>query len=188
MQNLSQTIISEYANSPAILGLIDSFNDCVDPTANIDAFFNLVWNVDTAQGFGLDIWGRIVGVGRVLQVASTRFLGFEEAGTVSGDPFNQSPFYSGTVLTGNVTLTDSAFRILIYAKALSNITDGSIPSINKILLLLFPGRGDCWVADGLNMTLAYTFNFTLTPVEAAIVAQTGILPKSTGVAASVIQL
>lgn len=188
MQNLSQTIISEYANSPEILALIDSFNDCIDPSANIDAFFDLVWNVDTAQGYGLDVWGRIVGVGRVLQVAATRFLGFEEAGTVSGDPFNQSPFYSGDVLTSNVTLTDSAFRVLIYAKALSNITDGSVPSVNKILLLLFPGRGDCWVTDEQNMTLTYTFDFTLTPVEAAIVAQTGILPKSTGVAASVVQI
>jgi len=29
-----------------------------------------IWNIQTARGVGLDIWGRIVGVTRVLQVSS----------------------------------------------------------------------------------------------------------------------
>src|SRR5579871_5512746 len=64
-----QTIISQYANSPILTQLIANFDQYIDPTKNLDAFFDLIWNVDTAQGYGLDVWGRIVGVTRVLQVA-----------------------------------------------------------------------------------------------------------------------
>jgi len=187
MENWQDTVVSQYANSPTILALIQNFNSYIDPAADITAFYNLVWNVDTAVGHGLDIWGRIVGVGRVLHVAAGRYLGFDEATTASADPFNQSPFYTGAPTTSNFALSDDAFRLLIYAKALANISDGSIPSINQVLMKLFPSRGNCYVADGENMTLAYTFAFTLTPVENAIVSQSGVLPKTVGVAASVVQ-
>jgi hypothetical protein len=38
------------------------------------------------------------------------------------------------------------------------------------------------------MTMAYVFTFGLTPVELAIVQNSGVLPKSTGVAATVVLL
>ncbi len=40
----------------------------IDPTADLNAFYDLVWNVATAQGWGLDVWGRIVGVTRNLNI------------------------------------------------------------------------------------------------------------------------
>lgn len=188
MLNFEQTIISQYAESPTLVQLITNFNGYIDQSANIDAFYDLVWNVDTAQGHGLDIWGRIVGVGRVLQVQSTPYFGFTGPAGVSGDPYNVSPFYSGSVLTENYALSDTAYRVLILAKALSNISNGTIPSINQILLNLFPGRGDCYVTDDQDMTMTYTFTFVLTPVELAIISQSGVLPKPTGVSATVVQI
>lgn len=183
MKDPSVTVISQYGTGPTIRRLIDDFNEWIDPSADIENFYNLVWNVDTAVGYGLDIWGRIVGVGRVLQITSGgKFWGFSEATNISADPFGQSPFYSGQQINSNFILSDDGYRVLILAKALSNICDGSIPVINQILLNLFPGRGNCFVADGLNMTMTYTFKFPLTPVEAAIVSQSGILPRMTGVA------
>jgi hypothetical protein len=185
MDNVAQTIISQYSTAPTLNRLISNFNDYIDPSADIDAFVSLIWDVDTAVGYGLDLWGRIVGVGRVLQVSSTpKFFGFNEASNVSADPFNTSPFYSGQQISSNFILADDGFRVLIFAKALANICDGSIPAINQILLTLFPGRGNCYIADGLNMTQTYTFSFHLTPVEAAIVSQSGILPRSTGVSST----
>lgn len=185
MDNPRQTVISQYANSPTILRLIDNANTYIDPSADIDAFYNLIWNVDTAVGPGLDVWGRIVGVGRVLQVTDVgKFFGFNEASNISADPFNTSPFYSGQRISNNFILADDGFRVLIFAKALANICDGSIPGINMVLLTLFPGRGLCYIADGQDMSMQYTFHFPLSPVEAAIVSQSGILPRSTGVSSS----
>jgi hypothetical protein len=179
------TILSQFANSPVLTTLIGNMDAYLDQTANLDSFYDLIFNVATAQGYGLDIWGKIVNVSRILDVPGTaEYFGFEEAG-IGADPFNTQPFFSGQQLTTNYILSDSAYRVLIYAKALANICDGSIPSINQILLRLFPNRGNCFVTDGLDMTMEYTFQFILSPVELAIVAQSGALPKPTGVSATV---
>ena len=185
MEKVSETLISQYATSPSLVRLIEGMNDWIDPSSDIDQFHDLVWNVYTAVGYGLDVWGRIVGVGRVLKITTTgKYFGFDEATNISADPFNTSPFYSGQKINNNFILADDGFRVLVLAKAFANICDGSIPAINHILLTLFPRRGNCFIRDGQNMTMTYTFPFKLSPVEAAIVAQSGILPRSTGVAST----
>lgn len=182
------TVLSQFANSPILTTLIGNMDAYLDQTANLEAFYDLIFSVATAQGYGLDVWGNIVNVSRTLDVPGTsQYFGFEEAG-IGANPFNTEPFFSGQQLTNNFILADSAYRTLIYAKALANISDGSIPSINQILLRLFPNRGNCFVTDGLDMTMTYTFRFTLTQVELAIVAQSGALPKPTGVALTVISV
>lgn len=146
MRDFESTVISQYANSPRLTTLISNFNDYIDPGANLEAFWDLIWNIDTAQGYGLDVWGRIVGVNRVLTLTQTDYFGFVEPGNWLG--FNQAPFYTGTLITSNFTLTDEAYRLLIFAKAAANITDCSIPAINQILMNLFPDRGNAFVAEG----------------------------------------
>lgn len=182
-----RTILSQYANSEILTTIIGDLFECLDQTANFDAFFDLIWNVDTAQGYGLDVWGRIVGVSRVLQIpVATTYLGFEEMGGAQVEGFNQAPFYAGDPVTNNYSLSDDAYRLLIFAKALANITDGSVASINRLLLSLFPNRGNCYVTDGLNMTITYTFAFSLTSVEFAIVSNSGVLPRPAGVSTTIV--
>jgi hypothetical protein len=176
--------LAQYANSPRILAIIKSFADNFDPGRRFDDFIKNVWNLDTARGWGLDLWGRIVGVNRVLQVASGKYLGFQEAG--DAETFGYAPFYKGGTLTSNYALADKAYRTLIYAKASSNLTDCSIPSINAILMRLFPSYQP-YVVDGGDMTMQYHFTGTLDPVSYAIVAQSGVLPRPAGVSATVIQ-
>jgi len=211
-----QTVLSQYSNSPILTQLILNLDEYLDPNAKIDAFYALVMNLDTAEGYGLDRWGRVVGVNRVLQIPVENWFGFAEASPGSYT-FGQGAFYSGAPLTSNFALSDNAYRFLILAKAAANITNGSIPAINQILLNLFPGRGNCYVTEGytngpwfgfeesttatgfntapfysgasiVNMTMSYVFEFPLTAVELAIVQQSGVLPKSTGVSASVVLL
>ena len=181
--NYINTIISQYANSPILFQLIENINSYLDQTGNIDNFYDMMWNVNTAQGIGLDIWGRIVGVNRVIPVLSVGgYLSF--AGTNPNGEFGQAPFYGGQVLTNNFALSDSAFRTLILAKALANISNNSIPSINQLLQLLFPNRGVCYVQDNENMSITYKFLFSLSPVEQSIVVNSGVLPRPSGVAVS----
>lgn len=182
------TVQSEYANSPRLTDLILSFSDAIDPTQNIDDFYDDMWNIYTAVGYGLDVWGRILGVSRILHIpGSVQYLGFEEADDpLNEQPFNVAPFYSGQVITENYALSDPGFLVLLLAKALANICNGSIPALNQILLTLFPNRGACFVTDGRDMTMTYTFAFALTAVETAIIEQSGVLPTPSGVAYSVV--
>lgn len=195
MIDFEATIESQYANSPTIVQLITNMNNYIDPTNNINAFYNLVWNIDTAVGHGLDIWGRIVGVSRILKVAAADYFGFEGPAGASGVPWNQGIFYSGYApLTENYALQDEPYRVLILAKALFNICDGTIPAINQILINLFgangplPVPGNSYVTDGEDMTMTYTFGGVLNPVQTAIVYNSGVLPKPAGVLATVVQL
>jgi hypothetical protein len=214
MRDYDKTIISQFSNATKLCALISNFNDYIDPDADLEAFYNCIWNIDTAQGAGLDVWGRIVGVNRVLTITNNDYFGFEEGGW-SG--FGQAAFYTGTLQTDNFTLTDEAYRSLIFAKAAANITDCSIPAINQILMNLFPNRGNAYVTEGpffkqtawfgfeestdalgfgqapfgegrqsfpSGMTMTYVFEFALEPFEVAIVTTSGVLPKPTGVLAT----
>lgn len=173
--------MAQYANSPIITSWILSYNAAVDMTQPLDSFYDLMWNIQTAQGYGLDVWGRIVGVNRAIAIPnSAQYLGFNEAGS-SWTGFNQGILFGGGVLTQNYVLNDSDFRRLILAKAAGNLSDGSIPSVNQILLNLFFGRGSCYVVDNQNMSVTYTFHFSLTPAEIAIVLQQNVLPTAAGV-------
>lgn len=206
-------IISQYANSPRLDAMLLDLAEYFDQTQNFSEFFDLIMNVLTAQGYGLDVWGRIVGVNRVVKIVLTNWFGYAEA-LPGSYTFGQGAFYSGQPLTENYSLSDQTYRLLILAKAASNITDGSIASINRILMNLFPNRGNAYVTEGTdlgdwfgfaessnaqgfdqaafysgqslsNMIMTYTFEFILTPVELAIVQTSGVLPKSTGVKARI---
>ena len=119
MIDVERTIISQYGNSPTITKLVQNMNEYLDPRADFDAFYDFVWNVETAQGFGLDIWGRIVNIQRALRLPSAPdYFGFKEA--VPGSyPFNEAPFWDGLpAATQTYLLADDAYRELILTKAL----------------------------------------------------------------------
>jgi hypothetical protein len=147
-----QTIISQYSTSPTIVQLINNMDAYINPDADFDAFFDFCFNVDTAQGFGLDNWGTIVNVSRQLTIpGDATNLGFKEG--LNYQPFGQAPFYNGTPDTNTYTLVDSAYRTLILVKALANISNCTAPSLNQLLQNLFAGRGRCYVSDtgGIHM-------------------------------------
>lgn len=202
MLNLEDTICSQYANSPTLLQLLTNMNDYIDPRRNLVEFYNFIWNVDTAIGFGLDIWGRIVGVSRVIPIpGTTGVFGFNNSdippdwqnfGNRNGGG-SGGPFYDGSVITGGFALNDDAYRTLILTKALANIVSTTAPSLNQLVQNLFPGRGRAYTIDrgksnasAGGMAMSYVFEFKLSTIEYAILAFSGVLPHPAGVLVSVI--
>lgn len=185
MLNVEATIISQYGNSATITQLVRNMDQYIDPRTDFDTFFDFVWNVETAQGFGLDIWGRIVNISRELQIP--------EAGPFFGvapdsAPLAQGPFWSGSDATNTYRLADDAYRQLILVKALANISATNAPSLNQLLQNMFVGRGRCYVNDLGGMQIRYTFEFLLTDYEIAIMTQSGALPRPAGVGAILINV
>jgi Protein of unknown function (DUF2612) len=202
MLNTNQTLCSQYANSPSMLQLIANMNAYMDPRENMIAFYDYVWNVDTAQNFGLDYWGRIVGVSRVIPIPGTAgSFGFDNEDTPPdwenfgsvGQPGVGGPFFAGEATTGGYTLNDTSFRTLILTKALANICATTAPALNQLIQNLFPGRGRAYTIDrgksnasAGGMQMAYVFEFALSSIEYAILAYSGVLPHPAGVQVSVI--
>ena len=165
-----------------MIALINDFNEWIDPEQNIQNFYDKIWNIHTAQGYGLDVWGRILGVTRYLTINTTKVLGFVH----SFYPFNEAPFFNGTGSHSNFALADEPFRLLLLVKAMSNICGCTIPSLNKLISYLFQNRGKCYVRDLGGMKMAYELEFVPTDVELAILTTPGVVPVPAGVAVSFI--
>lgn len=181
MINLEQTIQAQYANSPILLQLINNMNSYIDPWANLTNFYNQVQNVLTAQGYGLDVWGRIVGVSRTVPIPSgNSSFYFRESGV--GTPFGpggSAPFWDGSKGTTLYRLGDAAFLTLILTKALANISICSAPALNQMLQNLF-GKGAAFCSDLGNMTMQITFT-NLSLLDFYILVNSKVLPRPTGV-------
>jgi len=177
---ISQYIVQHRSDEPTTVGKLCEYIEAQnDVTVDIDNFYNVAWNIETAQGIWLDYWGVWVGVGRYLYVPTAfTFFGFDYAG--SGN-FDRSIFFNANNTTSNYALSDDAYRQLILLKAYANISDCSIPTLNKILTTFFLGRGRAYAIDNFDMTIRLNFEFTLLAYEKAIIEQSGVFPKPAGV-------
>jgi|SRR5579859_357195 len=151
------TVISQYQNSPVLLQLIENMGVYLNQQVNYAMFYAYVWNVSTAVDFGLDIWGKIVNIGRALNV-------------------NGSP-----VILGN-----DDFRTLILVKALSNIVATTAPAMNQLLTNLFGTLGRTYVTDSGGMEMHLVFEYVITDIQRAILTQSGALPHPAGVRVNIV--
>lgn len=176
----------QYQSSPILSQLVDFIYQNYDFQTTIDDFYNKVVNLDTAQGFGLDIWGRIVGVERYLYVQKqeTNF-GFNTPNK-SFAPFDVAPFRNGPSDTTTYRLNDDAYRKLIMVKAMSNICRPNAPTMNQLLQYLFDGQR-CYVLDLGNMAMRYVFAFYLQPYERAII-ESDVFPRPAGVRMEIVEI
>ena len=153
----SIAIQSQYSASPRLLALAASFQDTLDPSADIQVFYSKMFNILTAQGIGLDIWGRIVGLGRTI-----------ERGAAS------------------LTLEDEMYRLLLLYKALANISSDTPAALNALLSTLvatgaggLPGRA--YVLEVAPMVIRLVFEDFLSPVQLAVFEAAGTLARGAGV-------
>jgi hypothetical protein len=176
-----ESVQSQYAASPRILALLVKKAALADPGRDVMAWYDGVFNPQTAVGIGLDIWGTIVGIGRKLRVLNDRFFGFSYSGL---NPMDQAPFWSSADAEGQFPLSDEAYRFLIFYKAMANIGRGDVASLNAMLQLLFEevhGESSCFVLEDGPMKIKAVFLFELTAYEQSLLASYGLLDRPAGV-------
>lgn len=124
------------------------------------------------------MWGRILGISRTIVLSGDdEVLGF--AGSEL-QPFNVGTFYQPRV-TQAYTLGDDAYRLLLMLKAAANISDTSVPSLNRLLQFLFADRGNAYVLEVGVMKIRFVFEFDLQPYERALILRQDVPPKPAGV-------
>lgn len=181
MIGYQQTIISQYAQSPTIVQLIDNVNQWISPDVDFYNFTNWIWNIETARGFGLDILGRILGITRrFFVIQPDTYFGFDGSGA---QPFDQAPFYNGASDADAVILNDDDYRRILLTKAFLNISPITALNINRALTMLFAGRGKCYVIDNQDMTIDYTFEFVLSDLDKCIINT--LMPQIAGVSVTI---
>lgn len=185
--SLNETILRQYVASTNMRTIIEMMWKAVRGQDFEDAFYDNIWNIETANSHGLDIWGAIVNLSRVMSYSTTNlYFGFNEAEldeiTVNDpQPFNTYPFYDpSSVSGGTVVLSDDYYRKAIMMKAMTNITDCTPPKINSMLMYMFSDSGNAWVTHDGPMKMSYHFDFTPNTTELAIIQNGNILPRPAG--------
>lgn len=186
------TILTEYSSSTNILSIIETFHKAVSLEEFTEKFIKEVWDVTSCGSYGLDVWGKIVGISRYI-TAPVEFdnFGFSEAlgdSETYPSPFNASPFYGGNQETTNIRLADNAYRTLILCKSFSNISVATIPDINKFLSMMFRGRGRAYCVNHRDMTVGLRFEFYLEPFEESILTNYEVVPIPSGVRYEITQV
>ena len=139
--DIAETVQSQYATSKRMRAVIDAFWQAINPKSDIDLLYRKLVNPRTAEGYGLDVWGRIVAIGRAYLAVEddTPYFGFDPPEGVKNErlnSFGNAPFYKQVM--GKVRLADTMFRTYVFLKALINISNSSLASLNQAVKLLFP--------------------------------------------------
>lgn len=177
------TVQSQYAASPVITALVRGFETRLLPDGDIQLFFREIFDIMSARGVGLDVWGRILGIGRQLDAPDDTVFGF--AGTEL-QPWSQGIFYVRGV-SPSWALTDPAYRELLLIKALANISSADAATLNLLMGQIFPGQRAYVLEVGV-MSVRFVFEFYLKPWQRTIFQTPGLLTRGAGVGAEYVEM
>lgn len=189
MDNVERTIISQYSSAPTLNDWIGALNAAIDPRDDIDTLYNNIWNVDTANEQGLEIWARIVAAKREFKLPPGirgDFFGFKQGEMF---PFDEAAFFTDAdVVSETYRFEGEGFRMAVLIKALSNVSAADAQSINAVINALFRDRGDSYVLDTGSMTMRLLFKFALRPHELVTLTSAGYLLRPAGVLLDILQV
>ena len=168
-------MISQYANSPKFVSLVNGLTDMFNNAQTLEDWFNVVFNIKTANGYGLDIWGSILNQGRLFFY------------TNPNDGTTESVYLKGAQTVDGVNYSseqiEEIYRSVLFIKAMSNVTNATLASLNNMLQFYYSGRGRVYVIEYGVMEIRYVFEFYVNKLERAIFTS-DIMPNPTGVLAS----
>lgn len=160
-------ILSQYAASPKITGLLKNFSNEMSPRLAALLFYEKIFDISTAEGIGLDIWGRIVAINRTIADSSTGV---------------------------SLTLEDEYYLKLLLYKALSNINQATIPALNTLINILYSEEGGVVIniedyvqhTDGnfynqTPMQIRWVFNYFFDDTDLAVFRVAGTYNRGAGV-------
>ena len=171
-------LISQYANSEKILRLANGIRTMFNNAKLISDWYNIVYNLKTAKGFGLDIWGKILNQGRSFKYTN------QTTGVVTEYYLKGEITVDGTTFSAEEV--EELYRKILFMKVISLITNATDKSLNELLQFYFDGRR-VYVIQYDTMKLRYVFEIAVNKLEKSIFTS-GLLPKPTGVGATFVYL
>ena len=159
--DLKKHIFWQYNNAPALNSLVDAKQKWYDTNQTqfwLDWVKNVL-NINTANDYGLAIWGSLLRIPRNYIVNGV-----------------------------NTPLTTNQYRKVILARLRLMRMRGTIPEINKLLKFLFGEYGKAYVIDNFNMTMTYRFDFNLSALQLAVLQTITLFPRPAGVQIQLVAL
>lgn len=177
--NLRQVILWQYETATQLIGVVDLMQAGYD-RLELDFWENWYWdvfNIDTANDFGLGLWSKILGVKVSVDFEAQAD---KEAWGVGPNRRNFSPQTNfGSRDGGTVSLTTEQKRMVIRARYFQLTNRPTLDNINEFLKRYF-WRGDSrvWVHDPQDMGLIlYTFQYQPDGNLSFLLENMDILPR-----------
>lgn len=181
----------QFSTAPKINQLMDNLLPLL--TIDVLEFQNTYFDINTCNSSGLDNWGRILDLSRVIQIsiATDGVFGFDEDNypiPETGYPqnFDNGFFYNPDYADETIpySMNDYEYRAALKFRYLALTTNLSVQSINRIMNFLlqeFNSDYKCIVTQTAIMQLTYKFNFSLTLWQLSLFRNRNILPVPAGV-------
>lgn len=144
------------------------------------SWYDDVFNLQTANEFGLGVWGVILGIPLSIGQPGTGDRPVWGFG-VHNRPFNRGGFGRGSDGVAGLTLEQK--RLVLRLRYYQIVSDGSIPFANYTLREVF-GYG--YALDGLNMTMTYVFPAELSSAVRLVLEEFDLLPRPAGVKVNIL--
>lgn len=179
--DLVRALLWQHDNAKALRSLIESKQDWynINQATFWTNWYRDVFNIDTANDFGLAVWGRILNVGLGLQVDST--IGIPHFGFgIYHRNFNNGNFARAT--SGEQALSTEQKRLIIRLRYYQLISRGTVVEINEAMVRIFGDFGQVFVRDPLDMSkITYVFKFTPSSRVRLILDRMNLLPRPSGI-------
>lgn len=179
--DLVRALLWQHDNATALRSLIESKQDWynINQSTFWVNWYRDVFNIDTANDFGLAVWGRILNVGLGLQVDST--IGIPHFGFgIYHRNFNNGNFARAT--SGEQALSTDQKRLIIRLRYYQLISRGTVVEINEAMARIFGDLGQVFVRDPLDMSkITYVFKFTPSSRVRLILDRMNLLPRPSGI-------
>lgn len=174
--DIESEITWQFDNSDAVKTLIYGKHDFYKE--NVTDFFNDwyrdVFNLDTANYFGLIVWAIILGCTEYIEITqkiSKNTIGFSD----THKNFHESNFALSNYI---YTLKIEQLRKVLKAQMYNFNSTGSIYDINKLLAFIFPDNNPYITVDGKVITIH--FPIALDDDDLSIVTFSNMLPLPVG--------
>lgn len=146
-------------------------------------WINDVFNLATANSFGLAVWSIILGQPTFINNSPSSpdypAWGFGAA----HKNFDNGNFASNNGNTYQLPVQWA--RLLLQLRYFQLTSSGTVPETNRMLKYLFGQYGPAWLVDNLDMTQTYYFGFQIPAGMAMIFENFDVLPRPAGVKSSI---
>lgn len=156
-------MIGQYANSPVLVALNNGLTELFDDSQFVENWYNVVFNLKTATGYGLDVWGRILNMSREIEYNGVSYY-LQGAQTIGGITFTAEEM-------------ENFYRMVLQITAMRYIGNASIYSINSILDVIFSDYGRAYCYEYGTMQIRYVFEFYMNDLLKAMIESLNMHPS-----------
>lgn len=175
--DILRALLWQYNNAPRLESILTQKQEWYDENQSLfwDDWVRDVFDLRTANAFGLKVWAIILGLPLTVSVGPTEVTAPAWGFGALRQNFTRGNF--GRSSSGSISLTLEQQRLVLRLRYFQLVGRCNVPEINKFMLAIFSSSGPVTVTDNNDMTMSYTFGFAIDSQLAFVLRNFDLLPR-----------